>query len=168
MASAEQPIVFKLPSGNRIEVSSLIVFTSRLVEQKAAESSDQPVEVELPAHLQCEEADVRLLNSVLQAVKKATLEKSVHDSSFWMSYTWNERVRLEPLAVGADNLALIRAANLGAWLQMPLLLHFATQVMASQCKNLPLVQLREYLNEPDDFSAEKREIMVPWIKRLNL
>jgi hypothetical protein len=66
---------------------------------------------------------------------------------------------LLPLADGVSDQVLIRAANLGDFLILHPLTHFACYVLAERCQNKSLSDIREILHEEDDFNEEERQII---------
>jgi hypothetical protein len=59
---------------------------------------------------------------------------------------------------------LISAGNAADYFQMPAFIHLFGYEMAKRTENMSLTELREYLNEEDDFSVRERRI----IKNLGL
>ncbi|KAI6220006.1 hypothetical protein M3Y99_01629400 [Aphelenchoides fujianensis] len=87
------------------------------------------------------------------------LKQHADNLEHWMSDIPSKKESLVPLAEGVHKDTLIRAANLADYLIVPSFLSFCTFVISEQCKNLNLADLREYLNEEDDFDEEQREII---------
>ena len=69
------------------------------------------------------------------------------------------RDALRSLAENVHKDVIIASANLADYLIVPSFMSFCTYEISERCRNLSLVQLREFLNENDDFDEKEREII---------
>ncbi|KAI6171855.1 hypothetical protein M3Y98_00908600 [Aphelenchoides besseyi] len=159
----QQPkVVFVLNNGEKIEAEESLNETSGFLKDFLLTfKKDEFEEVEIP--LSCANSEeVCLLNKFskyLADTHKADMLEKAFVLEHWMTEVPSKKDELLPLAEDVDKDVLIRASNLGDFLINHSFMAFCTYVISERCKNFTLAELREYLNEENDFDAEQMEII---------
>ncbi|KAI6224183.1 hypothetical protein M3Y95_00856000 [Aphelenchoides besseyi] len=161
-AQVKQPkVVFVLNNGEKIKAEESLNDTSGFLKDFLLTLQKDDYEVEIPL-VSASAEEVRLLNKfakfLAESYKDDMLEKAFV-LEHWMTEVPSKKEELLPLAEDVDKDVLIRASNLGDFLINHSFMAFCTYVISERCKNFTLAELRDYLNEENDFDADQLEII---------
>ncbi|KAI6171763.1 hypothetical protein M3Y98_00898500 [Aphelenchoides besseyi] len=116
--------------------------------------------------------NVRFLMTFFDFMEKNFKEElranDCEQNDFWFNFVWEHRDKFEKLGRKFNKHKLPSCASFAEWLMCPSFLHYTTHLMSIHCVDMNLSELRKYLDQTDDFSAEKRELMSQCFEFKNL
>jgi hypothetical protein len=160
LAAPEKEVHLKLVGGSVVVAHQALHEASGAIKDFLKTSPVENRVEELPINQEhATVEDLNFMNSIAGILDAAELKEHADDRSYWVENISKKKDQLAPLAQDVHSNDLIRRANLADYLIFHAAIHFCTYVLADRAQNLNLAQIREMLNEQDDFSEEERKLI---------
>ncbi|KAI6183012.1 hypothetical protein M3Y97_00441900 [Aphelenchoides bicaudatus] len=138
---------------------------SAMVAKKIADCESNPGELLIEIEEEWTREHIQLLNAFTHRFFQRhsrdldKYEQSADKNKFWMDFVTKNYADFGDIFSNIHKDDLISAGNVADYFQMPAFIHLFGYEMAKRTQNMNLFQLREFLNEENDFSTNEKRFI---------